>query len=75
MADGVWKSVYLLVFGRSKQLLRNKFFDPSPPSKRKVDDREKKKGEKEKTDENSGHYVMATSLPPTAGTPKKITLF
>ena len=38
MADGV--------FGRSKQLLLNKFFDPSTPSMRKVDDGEKKRKKK-----------------------------
>ena len=31
MADGVWKGVYLWVFGHSKQLSQNKFFDPSTP--------------------------------------------
>ena len=31
MADGVWKGVYPLVFGRSKQHLLNKFFDLSTP--------------------------------------------
>ena len=35
MVDGVWKGVNPLVFGRSKQLLLNKFFDPSTPSMRK----------------------------------------
>ena len=35
-------------FGRSKQLLLNKFFDPSTSSMRKVDDGEKKKKKKEK---------------------------
>ena len=35
MAEGVWKGVYLQVFGRSKQLSLNKFFDPSTPSMRK----------------------------------------
>ena len=29
MADGVWKGVYPKVFGHSKQLSLNKFFDPS----------------------------------------------
>ena len=31
MADRVWKVVYPLVFGRSRQLSLNKFFDPSTP--------------------------------------------
>ena len=35
MADGVWKGVYPQVFGHSKQLSQNKFFDPSTPSMRK----------------------------------------
>ena len=46
MADGVWKVVYPQVFGRSRHLLLNKFFDPSTPSMRKVDDGEKKRKEK-----------------------------
>ena len=44
MADGVWKGVYPLVVGRSKQLLLNKFFDPSTPSMRKVDNGGEKMG-------------------------------
>ena len=32
--------MYLLVFGHSKQLSQNKFFDQSTPSMRKVDDGE-----------------------------------
>jgi len=35
MAEGIWKGVNPKVFGRSKQLLLNKFFDPSTPSMRK----------------------------------------
>ena len=35
MADGIWKGVYLEVFGRSRQLSLNRFFDPSTPSVRK----------------------------------------
>ena len=42
MVDGVWKGVYPYVFGHSKQLSLNKFFDPSTPSMRKVDDGEEK---------------------------------
>ena len=47
------------VFGCSKQLLLNKYFDPSTPSMRKGESRERKK---EKTDENRGHYVIASRL-------------
>ena len=43
MADGVWKGVYPLVLGRSRQVSINKFFDPSAPSMRKVDNGEKSK--------------------------------
>ena len=48
----------------SKQLSLNKFFDPSPPSMRKGRDGETGKKKREKTDENSGHYVIASSRPP-----------
>ena len=48
MADGVWKSIYPQVFGRSKQLLINKFFDPSTPSMRKGRNGEEKKRGKKK---------------------------
>ena len=66
MADGVWKGVYPYVFGHSKQLLLNKFFNPSTPSMRKG------RNGGEKTDGNSGHFVIArtpTARTPTAGTP------
>ena len=43
MADGVWKGVYPWVFVRFHQLSLNKFLDPSTPSMRKVDEREKRK--------------------------------
>ena len=43
MADENWKGVDPKVFGRSRQLLLIKFFDPSTPSMRKVYDREEKK--------------------------------
>ena len=49
MAEGVWKGVYPWVFGRSKQLSLNKFFDLSTPSMRKCHDGgngKKKRGEK-----------------------------
>ena len=51
------------------QLSLNKFLDASAPSMRKVDDGEKKekkkkKKEKEKNGVFSGHYVIASSLPP-----------
>ena len=48
MADGVWKGVYPQVLGRSRQLSLNKFFDPSTPSMRKVDDGEEKKRKEKK---------------------------
>ena len=46
MADGVWKGVYPKVFGHFKQLSLNKFFDPSTPSMRKVDNGAKNGGER-----------------------------
>ena len=61
MADRVWKGVYPQVFGRSKQLSLNKFFDPSTPSMRKGRNRGNGGEKKEKTDGNSGHYVIASS--------------
>ena len=53
------------VFGRSRQLSLNKFFDPSTPSMRKGRDEEKKvkkkgKKRKENNSKNSGHYVVAS---------------
>ena len=71
MADGVWKGVfpYPLVFGHSKQLLQNKFFDPSTPSMRKGRDGEKKnrkkKREKKKKKKRKRRMkiVATTSLP------------
>ena len=48
VAAGVLKGVYPYVFGRSKQLLLNKFFDLSTPSMRKGRDGEKNGGKKEK---------------------------
>ena len=42
MVDGVWKGVYPYVFGHSKKLSQNKFFDPSTPSMRKGRDGQKK---------------------------------
>merc|ERR1711954_14089 len=69
MADGVWKGVYPKVFGRSKQLSLNKFFDQSTPSMRKGRDgekREKKKNgkkEKKKKEKRRMKIVATTSLP------------
>ena len=72
MADWVWKGVYPQVLGRSRQLSLNKFFDPSTPSMRKVDDGEEKKKKKEKI----MTFIVATNViasqPPErrpAGTP------
>ena len=49
MANGVFSQV----FGRSHQLFLNKFFDPSTPSMRKVDDGEEKWGGERKNRENN----------------------
>ena len=43
MAGIVWKVVYPKVFGRSRHLLLNKFFDQSIPSMRNVDNGEENK--------------------------------
>ena len=51
MADRVWKVVYPLVFGRSRQLSLNKFFDPSTPSMRKGDDGGEKREKNGKREE------------------------
>ena len=59
MADRVWKGVYPLVLGRSRQLSLNKFFDPSTPSMRKVDGGKRKK-EKEK--EKIMLFLVATNF-------------
>ena len=64
MADGVWKAVYPQVLGRSRQLSLNKFFDPSTPSMRKVDDgEEKEKKEKEEKRKRMAFLVATTPLP------------
>ena len=59
MADGVWKDVYPQVFGHSKQLLPNKFFDPSTPSMRKVDDGEEKKRKKKRKEKRENNDVYS----------------
>ena len=48
MADKVWKGVYPYVLGHSRQLSLSKFFYPSAPSLKKVDDGEKKEKKKKK---------------------------
>ena len=62
MADGVWKGVYPKVFGHSKQLSVNKFFDPSTPSMRKGRDGGGKKTGKKK-EKRRMKIVATTSLP------------
>ena len=52
-ANGVWNGVYSKVFGRSRQLSLNMFFDPSAPSMRKVDNGKRKKKRKEKKENNA----------------------
>ena len=56
-ADGVWKGHVPLGFGAFKATFPKKVFYPSTPSMKKVDDGEKKRC-------FSGHYVIASSLPP-----------
>ena len=79
MAEGVWKGVYPEVFGRSKQLSLNKFFDPSTPSMRQGNSgeenrerRRKRRAEKktesgeengERGDKRRMRIVATTSLP------------
>ena len=63
MADGVWKCVYPEVFGHSKQLSLNKFFDPSTPSMTKVDEGEEKK-RKEKIITSIAATNVVASQPP-----------
>ena len=56
MADGVWRVVYSQVYGHSRQLSQNKFFDLSTASMRKGDDAgEKREKRKENKDVFSGH--------------------
>ena len=58
MADGVWKGVYPQIFGRSKQISQNKFFDPSTPSMRKGCD-EEKNNEKKPSNNNDVYSVYS----------------
>ena len=51
MANKVWKGVNPWVFGRSRQLSLNKFFDQSTPSMRKG-----RKGEKNLGGKNNDVY-------------------
>ena len=54
----------MCVFGPSKQLSLNKFFDPSIPSMRKVDDGKKEKRKKKKKEKKRIMFLVATtSLP------------
>ena len=48
--------------GHFKQLLRNKFFDPSTPSMRKGDDGEKKREKKEKKEKKIKMFLVATNV-------------
>ena len=50
-------------FGRSRKVLLNKFFDPSTPSMREVDDREKKEKEKRKGEkEKIMSFIVAINI-------------
>ena len=55
MADSVWKGVFPLVLGCSRQLSLDKFFDPRTPSMRKGHDREKMENGKKNNEVYSGH--------------------
>ena len=46
--------------GRSRQLSLNKFFDPSAPSMRKVDDGKKKKRKEKKKEKKIMLFLVAT---------------
>ena len=59
MADRIWKGVYPLVLGRSRQLSLKKFFDPSTPSMRKGCDGKRKTRKKKRM----AFLVATTSLP------------
>ena len=63
MANGVWKMVYPKVFGRSRHLLPNKFFDQSIPSMRNVGDGEKQEEKKTRKEKNGEYSGPLTSLP------------
>ena len=54
MADGD----YPQIFGCSKQLSQNKFFDPSTPSMRKVEDGEKKKKKRKEKKEKKKEKIL-----------------
>ena len=60
---GVWKGVYPWVFGRSKQLSQNKFFDPYTPSMRKGRDEENGEKTGGKIEKRLMKIVATTSLP------------
>ena len=57
--DGVWNGVYYYVFGHSRQLSLNRYFDPSTPSMRKGCDQEEVV--EEKNSETSGSLLSCQS--------------
>ena len=64
MGAGVWKDVYPQVFGHSKQLSLNRFFDTSTPSMRKGCDGGGKNGKKTGKKKKIRMKIVATrSLP------------
>ena len=62
MADGVWKGIYPQLFGRSEQLLLNKFFDPSTPFMRKGRNGEKEYGKNGMENDNVKTVVFVTKM-------------
>ena len=62
MAEGVWKDIYSQVFYHLSFLSEHSFYEKRSLQRGKKWG--KKREKKEKTDENSGHYVIASSRPP-----------
>ena len=69
MADGVWKGVCPYVFGHSKQLLLNNFFDLSTPSIRKGCEGGEKDGGKTGGKKKRLMIIVATTSLPAVDRP------
>ena len=62
MADGVWKGVYPLDFGRSHQLLRNKFLIRALLLWEKVATEEKKTGKNNQGKKKIKTFLVVTNV-------------